>query len=417
MAGLNPTKIAAALSAECDRYAVPGAQLGLLHRGDRLVTCAGVKSVRSTDPVRPTTYFHAGSIAKSLVGLLLVDAARRGEVDLDRPCREQAPGTWPDTPRAIASQVTGRANLLPEPAEDIFDFVTRAAELPLVHPPGRFSYCNAGWPTLDLLLRHCSGDTFEGLATERILEGGGRFGTPNDGAVGHTVDPDGIGRPTYEEIPDAASAAGSRWWTTADELLSLAELHLAEGQGRFDPRDIRELRRAHAPIPGATVADSWGLGWGLWHRGEHSAFGWAGFTDGHRAYLRCFPAQQAAVVLLANSAGSLFGPPGGSALFDALLPSLLSILDVPPLPQPRYAKPTREAPELAGSYGPLTVYADGADAFDLEAAAFGLSGRLRHLRSGGDTFLAEGEPPGGTPIAFEAGMLYFGPFALARSTS
>ena len=57
---------------------------------------------------------------------------------------------------------------------------------------------------------------------------------------------------------------------------------------------------------------------------------------GTETFLRCFPEQNAALVVLANSAGSLFGPPGGSALFDALLPKLLDVLEVPPLPGPAY---------------------------------------------------------------------------------
>ena len=120
----------------------------------------------------------------------------------------------------------------------------------------------------------------------------------------------------------AATTAGSRWWATADQLLDYARLHLGDGAGRFDLSDVQELCRPHAGVPGATVSDAWGLGWALWDRGDHRAFGWAGFTGGHRAYVRCFPDQDAALVVLANCAGPLFGPPGGSALFDVLLPDL-----------------------------------------------------------------------------------------------
>ena len=64
------------------------------------------------------------------------------------------------------------------------------------------------------------------------------------------------------------------------------------------------------------------------------AFGWAGFTGGHRAYLRCFPDQDAALVVLANSAGPLLGPRRVGASSTTLLPDLLELLEVPALPPP-----------------------------------------------------------------------------------
>jgi CubicO group peptidase (beta-lactamase class C family) len=401
------------LDAGCVRHLVPGAQLGLLHRDQRSVLCSGVRSIDAPEPVQPDTAFHAGSLAKSLVGLLVVDAARRGELELDTPCAEQAPGTWPDTPRAILSQVTGRPNLLPNPDEEIGPFVARVAELPLAHEPGRFSYCNPGWPVLDLLLRHCAHGTFEELAGDRILGTHAAFGPPAGSAAGHGVGVDEPVHPVADEVADAASAAGSRWWASAEELLDLAQLNLGDGQGRFAAADVRELRQPYAALPGATMADAWGLGWALWDRGEHHGFGWNGMTGGHRALLRCYPEQSAAVVLLANSAGSLFGGPGGSALFDELLPTALEELGVPALTPPRYG-PAHESAELAGAYGPATLSADGPDALQLDGPAFGLSERLRHVRLGGDTFVAEGDPLGAIRLAVDGDLLYIGPFALPR---
>jgi CubicO group peptidase (beta-lactamase class C family) len=216
------------------------------------------------------------------------------------------------------------------------------------------------------------------------------------------------------DYAEAASAAGARWWASADQLLDYARLHLDDGAGRFAAEDVRELRRPHATIPGATVADAWGLGWSLWDRGDHRAFGWAGFTGGHRAYLRCFPDQDAALVLLANSAGPLFGPPGGSALLDALLPDLLELLGVPALREPE--RPDgHDVDVLAGGYGPLSLTAGGVDVLTLDAGAFGAPEPLTLRRVGGDTFVVDGDLPGGMPVAVDDGLLYLGPFAVPRN--
>ncbi len=359
------------------------------------------------------TAFHAGSLTKAVTGLVVLGAARAGQLDLDVPCDEQAPGLWSDTPRALLSQTTGRANVLPENDEALEDFVARVASLPLVHPPGRFSYGNAGWSVLDLLLRRTTGHGFEDSASAlgRQLT----FGMPSDAAAGHIAMAEAPPRPAPPTYAPAASAAGSRWWATADQLLDFAADNLAARAGDVADADLLALRTPTAPLPGATVFDTWGLGWAIWDRGAHQAFGWAGYTGGHRAFLRCFPAQDAAVVVLANSAGSLFGPPGGSSLFDALLPRLLELLQVPPLPEPDYDAAPQATTGLSGRYGPLEVEADGVDGVLLNAAAFGETRPLPCRRLGGNTFNVLGNPPGSTPIAFDADLLYLGPFALPRS--
>jgi len=314
-----------------------------------------------------------------------------------------------------SSQTSGRPNLLPGNDEPIEDFVERVAPLPLVHAPGRFSYCNAGWSVLDLLLRRTTGRSFEQAATD-ALGHGTTFEMPADAAGGHIASPGQDPVPAPPTYSPAASAAGSQWWATADQLLDFAALNLHDGNGVFAADDVISMRTPTAPLPGATVFDAWGMGWAVWDRGAHQAFGWAGYTGGHRAFLRCFPNQDAALVLLANSAGPLFGPPGGSALFDALLPDLLELLEVPKLGPPTYGDST-PADELAGSFGPLTVDARGPDLIELNAAPFGLAEPTLCERLGGDTFNVQGNPPGSTPLAFDAGdLIYVGPFALPRTS-
>ena len=411
---MEPSILQPLLEGGMAKYSVPGAQLGLLRGAERVVVSAGVCDQGDTRPVVDATAFHAGSLAKALTGLVIMNAARNGDLDLDAPCAAQDEGLWPETPRALLSQTTGRPNLLPENDEPIEDFVERVAALPLVHAPGRFSYCNAGWSVLDLLLRRTTGRTFEQAAADAL----GRettFDMPDGAAGGHIAMPGQDPVPVPAMYSPAASAAGSRWWATADQLLDFAALNLHGGNGVFAAEDVMSVRTPAAPLPGATVFDAWGMGWAVWDRGAHQAFGWAGYTGGHRAFLRCFPDQDAALVLLANSAGPLFGPPGGSALFDSLLPDLLEVLAVPALSAPSYGN-TTASDELAGSFGPLAVEARGPDLIELHAAPFGLAEPTLCERLGGDTFNVQGNPPGSTPLAFDAGdLVYVGPFALPRT--
>ena len=398
-----------ALRAGCERYGVPGAQLGLLRDGRREVLCAGVLEAGGDAPVEPSTPFQAGSIAKPLAATLALDAAARGELDLGAP----GPGGWEDPLRALIGHTSGRANVLPDDDEAIEAFVARVGGYGHITPPGRFAYCNAGWAVVDLALEAATGLDFEALAGERILAPLGipaRFAPPPGHAVPHAggdaipADPGSRG----------SSAAGSRWWVTADDLLAYAELHLHEGGGVIEPAAIAVQREPHVAIPGATVADAWAGGWARWERGGHRALGWTGYTGGQRAYLRVFPEQDAALVLLTNAAGPLLGGSGGSALYDDLLPRLLEQLGVPPLGEPSATAGPTPAAALAGLYGPAAITADGDDVL-LTAAPMGIDG-ARHERAYGDTFLASGRPPGGMAIAFDGDLLYLGPFALPRAS-
>ena len=110
----------------------------------------------------------------------------------------------------------------------------------------------------------------------------------------------------------------------------------------------------------------------------------------------------------------MFGPPGGSALFDALLPSLLEQLGVPALPEPAYLAVPVAAPGLVGQYGPIALEAVGDDTVRFDGAAFGSPGPLTCDRLGGNTFATTGRPAGAMPFAVDGDLLYVGPFAFPR---
>ena len=189
----------------------------------------------------------------------------------------------------------------------------------------------------------------------------------------------------------AASAAGARWWASADDLLTLAEMHLRGGAGIVGRGVVEAQRRTHVSIPDRSFADGWALGWATWRRGEYRAVGWNGSTLGHHAVVRVYPEQHAALALTTNSAGPLFGGAGGAALFDDILPAALRALGVPP-PQARAgadAAAPRPATELAGTYGFATVAARGDDAVALTAPT---STPARRPRSRGRTRTRS--PPG-----------------------
>ena len=101
-------------------------------------------------------------------------------------------------------------------------------------------------------------------------------------------------------------------------------------------------------------------------------------------------------MVLANAAGPLFGPPGGSALFDDLLPDLLEHLDVPALTLPATDTAALATEELAGRYGPMEVGAVAEDPEVLlaDVSFLGEPEPVRFRRQDGSRFTVEGDPPG-----------------------
>ncbi|MEA2217435.1 MAG: hypothetical protein QOJ35_61 [Solirubrobacteraceae bacterium] len=413
--------LAATLGEACERFGVPGAQLGLLTGGRSDVLCAGVRTIGEDARVERETPFHVGSIAKSLAATLVLDAAERGELDVDGRADEQGVAGWKDTLRALMSHTSGRPQAVADAGERIEDFVARVGALPRAHRAGLFSYSNAVWSVIELVLLHATGRDFEQLARERLLDRLGidaHFGMPPDAAAAHAIArPGALADAVALREARAASAAGARWWATADDLLALAEMHLRGGAGIVGRGVVEEQRRTHVSIPDRSFADGWALGWATWQRGEYRAVGWNGSTLGHHAAVRIYPEQQAALALVTNSAGPLFGGAGGAALLDDILPVALQSLGVPPPQSPAGANAAapRPAAELAGTYGFATVAARGYDAVVLTAPPLGVGTQTAFARAYANTFTAWPARPGGVPITFAEGLLYVGPLAVART--
>ena len=131
-----------------------------------------------------------------------------------------------------------------------------------------------------------------------------------------------------------------------------------------------------------------------------------------------FPNEDAALVLLTNSAGPLFGPPGGSAVFDDLLADVLALLGVPELTEPL---------RLARGYPPLLPTLTGTTADRPNRRGRRRSPPARRCgvrrtqypspihRIGRRHPSPTDDPSGGMPIAIEDGLLYLGPFAVPRN--
>ncbi len=82
---MEPSILQPLLEGGMAKYSVPGAQLGLLRGAERVVVSAELCDQGNTRPAVDATAFHAGSLAKALTGLLILNAARNGDSISMRP--------------------------------------------------------------------------------------------------------------------------------------------------------------------------------------------------------------------------------------------------------------------------------------------------------------------------------------------
>ena len=329
--------VAELLRAHAARWSVPGAVLGILHRGQVTAACFGVADLASGLPVSTETRFSAGSLTKTFVATLLVGLAHGGQLPLDDPVTVHVPelhgASWASraTVRDLMSNLSG----LPLRASLEFGFDNRTdeddgalarlvADLPRDERASRFwSYSNVGWCVLGRVIETVTGQPFE-EAIDCFLDDLGMRATEAAGtaatrARGHAVT--GTTIAPVEPLDSRAYApAGARLVTTAGDLLEFARVHL-------DDPSLAEVRTVHSDVVIHGWLDGWGLGLARFRWDGDEAWGWDGLVPGERAVVRLFPHQRSALVLLTNADT---GRAMYRSLFADLLPELLGIR-VPPL--------------------------------------------------------------------------------------
>lgn len=187
--------------------------LGIAWWGDESGPVAfldGVRNLETGDPVRTGDLFHYGSITKSMTSCIAARLVDRGLITYGTTLAEGLPGVWlhPDfRPVTLELLLQHRSGIEPllqgDPAREArwtkagdtgpLQRRALAAELLSVPPsfgPGTsWSYSNAGYVVVALMLEAASGSTFEQLIQAEVFEPLGLSSC-------------GLGWPATEESPD-----------------------------------------------------------------------------------------------------------------------------------------------------------------------------------------------------------------------
>jgi D-alanyl-D-alanine-carboxypeptidase/D-alanyl-D-alanine-endopeptidase len=296
---------------------VPG---GVVVVGRRLESFGRVDDLVGQRAPRPNagTRFETGAVTEALTGMLLADAVRRGEVQLDDPIAGQisttlhppARGGKQITFRDLATHRSGLPRLPLREAAQPYAGYDRSALIALVNgahltadPGSRYDPSNVDFALLGMLLADRAGVPYAELARNRIF-------TPLD--MGNsTADESADDRLAPEWAITGNAVAPWRWGafapdggmrSTVDDLLRFTDAFSDEGSTPLG----KDARLSATPIAEAGPDAGIGLGW-LVDRAGGAVYA-SGWTYGATAFVGIVPARNVAVVLLTNVGIGFAGP-------------------------------------------------------------------------------------------------------------
>jgi len=262
-----------------DSSAVTGVAVTVT-RGTEVVRAAGYGETSAGEPVTAGTLMGVASVSKAFTALAVMQLVEDGEVELDRPVREQLPEFETADPRSdritvrqLLDQSSGmsdrgfREKSEPQPG-DLEGAVARLDRAGLVADPGtEWHYTNPNYHVAARLVEAVSGRPFRDYLQERVFE---PLGMDDSGTIGGSGDlaaagvaPGHIavlGAPIALPEPEGFFDGAAGVVTTADDMA--AWLIAQNGGGALPGGDrilseegIAEMHRPSAPDGRS------GLGW------------------------------------------------------------------------------------------------------------------------------------------------------------
>lgn len=320
----NFTAFSEFILSEMRRLQVPGVAVGLYHDGREHLAGFGVTSVENPLPVTADTLFQIGSTTKTVTGTIVMRLVERGLIDLDAPVKTYVPELRLQD--ATAETTVTTRHLLTHMGGWLGDFfretgngddalaryVAEMAALPQVVPVGTvWSYNNAGFGLAGRVIEAVTGQTYEAVAQELVLdplEMDNSFFFPADVishrfAVGHRVDEkDGpvVERPWA--LARSAHAVGGLCSSARDQV-RYARFHLGDGSAPRGERllssaTMTAMQTAHCA---ANLGREMGLSWILKEMDGVPTVLHGGATNGQLSAFVMVPSRDFAITVLTNA--------------------------------------------------------------------------------------------------------------------
>jgi D-alanyl-D-alanine carboxypeptidase len=312
---LDATELDRVISQYVEDQALVGLSVGVMHEGRLvLVKGYGTSSLETHAPVTPETMFAIGSVTKQFTCAAVMLAAEDGKLSL----RDRVAKYDPSLRRAedisllqLGQHVSGYADYYPLDFVDRVIVQPRSAEQitrdyarrPLDFEPGtKWSYSNTGFLILEEAVARASGESFSTFLSNRIfmrlhLDHTGYELAMNDPRAARGYTSFGMG------APERATPEGRGWlggagaiWSTPSDLLAW-DSALMNGV-LLSKASLRAMTTPARLPDGRSTA--YGCGLNVKEDGPAKVFSHNGAVSGFRASNTFIPANQSAVVLMAN---------------------------------------------------------------------------------------------------------------------
>ena len=336
------------------------------------VGTAGFRDGPSKIPFTPETRFHVGSVTKLVLATGVLRLATEGRIDLDAPAADLLNGIEFDNPWQPTSPVTIRHLLdhtagledarlwqmfSERPAPDtplIEAFPITEPGLPIRTEPGtRFSYSNAGYGLLGLIIERVANQRYEAwldeslLAPLNMLDSTFEFTAQTSDsslAWGHVDDGS-----RYGAAPIFLRPAG-QFTTTAADLGRLAVFLMSDGSidgASFIAPELMEARGRPSGTEAARAGLVAGYALGMARRDRYGVVGYChlGNIVGFVAELCIYPDERKAFAFSVNTDSE-------TANYTQMAQALVDALALDPLPDVTTDRTAADLHDWAGIYAP-----------------------------------------------------------------
>lgn len=303
---------------------IPGLVVGTVDSSGRRAFRYGVASIEDSVRLRSSTCFEIGSVTKLFTALLLAEMVQRDTVDLTDPIGRYLPDSvhvpafegQPIELRHLATHTSGLPrlpdNFTPSnPADPYADYTVRELYafldgVELSRSPGaRYAYSNVGGGLLGHLVARQADTSYVALLRTRVLrpldlEDTGLPAASNRPGEEHAIGYGMTGRAAYWHW-DVLAGAGALH-STPDDLLRFLQLQLRPEKTSL----AAAIRLTHEIRHRSSDQQAVALGWHVTTTSDGTRTYWHnGGTGGFRSFVGFVPAEEIALVVLANKAVSL----------------------------------------------------------------------------------------------------------------
>jgi CubicO group peptidase (beta-lactamase class C family) len=298
---------------------MPSVSAAVFRAGEVLWRSAlGSADVATGEAATTDHLYRIGSITKTFTAVCILQLRDAMVVDLDDPLRTHIPEA--PVGLTIRDALAHLSGLQREPPGEIWESLTPPSREELLggledaervlRPGEAWHYSNLAYGLLgEVVMRRTEGGYEEALRS-RVLEplGLGRtgFDPPGPRATGYFVDPYSD-RVTVEPDPagEGPTAAIGWLWSTVDDLARFGDFLATGRDGVLVRETLDEMARVRTMVDEATWTIGWGLGLGLYRRGERVYVGHGGAMPGFLAALLVHRTERTgAAVLVGTSAGA-----------------------------------------------------------------------------------------------------------------